>query len=372
DDVKAAWDGSGHDKGRVFDRLRALCPLPADTDLSTFLASIFAAGSDDLWLAQTIQKHGPEPLWPAAELDERGKRAAAGKWPEEPGNIAASLGKTKGGRDVSAYYFRGQTDERAMIIAGVHGTEQSGVEVVEMLRTALTTGPRPYYTVIIVPRVFPDNVAKGIREGATPTNRNFPKPGESLSTATTAGGAKGPVDAQGKPILPENVMLMQLIERFRPTRIASVHATWDKPKAGIFSDPHTVSAAAKAKAGKAGEAALIAAADKKTKDDEALAIKMATEADKQGAKVPGNKLSSGTPNPGWQAPTPGGTSMGGWGPSDVTEGKPSDRGSMTVITVEVSGDEDSSKSAGAAAKAARIKEFEALRDVLRDIFLGPP
>jgi hypothetical protein len=257
-----------------------------------------------------------------------------------------------------------------MIIAGVHGTEQSGVEVTEMLRTALTTGPRPYYTVIIVPRVFPDNVAKGIREGATQTNRNFPKPGESLSTATTAGGTKGPVDAQGKPILPENVMLMELIERFRPSRIASVHATWDKPKAGIFSDPHTVSAAAKAKAGAAGTPALEAAAKTKTRDDEALAIKMATEAEKKGAKVPGNKLSSGTPNPGWSAPTPGGTSMGGWGPSDVTEGKPTDRGSISVITVEVSGDEDSSKST-AAAKPGRLKEFEALRDVLRDIFLGP-
>jgi hypothetical protein len=62
--------------------------------------------------------------------------------------------------------------------------------------------------------------------------------------------------------------------------------------------------------------------------------------------------------------------MGGWGPSDVTEGKPTDRGSISVITVEVSGDEDSSKST-AAAKPGRLKEFEALRDVLRDIFLGP-
>jgi hypothetical protein len=370
DYVEQAW-ASAQQKGPVFDRLRERSPAPGDTDLRAFLHRIFPAGSDDLWLAEAIVAHGPEPLWPAAALDERGRRAAAAGWPDEPGNVAGVLGTTAKGRPVLAYYFRGATDQRALIIGGVHGTEKSGVEVVEMLRAALLTGPRPHFTVVLVPTLFPDNYAATRREGATPTNRNFPAPGTSLAGATPAGGG-APVDELGKPILPENVMLMRLIERFRPTRLASVHATWKTADAGIFADPHRISPAAALRLPSPTAAvAALAAAGARTAADAALALRMATEADKGGARVPGNRLGTATPSVTWPAGSPGGTSMGEWGPTDVSEGGPADRAGMTVITVEVSGNEDSSALEGKA-KAGRQAEFQALATVLREIFLGRP
>jgi hypothetical protein len=97
-------------------------------------------------------------------------------------------------------------------------------------------------SVIVVPSLFPDNAAQGpfgIREGATPTNRNFPDPSKSLDDAKAAGGGTA-VDAIKRPILPENVMLLQLIERFHPERIISIHGTTGPGSAGVFFDQRTL------------------------------------------------------------------------------------------------------------------------------------
>jgi len=372
DSVDAIWL-SAADKGRVFDALRTQSPV-ADADLDRLLERIFAAGSDDLWLARTIVRNGPEPLWPAADFDERRRRQRDHGWAEERGGIGASLLTTAGGRSVDAFFFPGTSDERALVIAGVHGSEQGGIEVAQMLIQTLQNAVlRPYYTVIVVPTLFPDNAATRTREGTTPTNRNFPSPGRGLDAATPASGT--PMDAGSPPraILPENIALMRLIERFRPSRIASVHGSTTRSAAGIFSDAHTVSAAARARAGgAAGAAALETLAAARTASDQSLALSMARDMTRRGfgRGVQGNHL-AGTPTTGWSGAIPGGTSLGGWGPQDITEGRATDRPSMSIITVEVATNTRSTDLRGTAA-TARAAELASYRDVIQDIFLGPP
>src|SRR5262249_22283835 len=46
-----------------------------------------------------------------------------------------------------------------------------------------------------------------------------------------------------RPVLAENVMLMELIDRFHPSRLISIHGTWESSAAGIFADPHFLSPA---------------------------------------------------------------------------------------------------------------------------------
>ncbi len=367
----------GGGKGQLFDFLRANGPV-SDPDLDAVLLRLFTVGTDDLWLAQTIVRHGPEPLWPTAAYDERRRRQRDHGWADEAGHIEGVLMTTAGGRNVNAYFFPGTSDERALVIGGVHGSEQGGIEVVEMLLETLRTAPvRPYYSVIVVPNLFPDNAARRLREGSTHTNRNFPDAGQSLAGATPAGGSTAQ-DSLGKNILPENIALMRLIERFRPTRVASVHGITRRSSAGIFSDAHTVSANARALAAATGSIAPIvtalleANASQRSQEDETLALDMARAMDTagHGRAVRGNKL-SGTPTAQYGGSTPGGTSFGGWGPQDVSEGRSTDRPSMSVITVEVATNVRSTDLSGSAAARRRL-ELGAYRDVLQTIFLGPP
>jgi hypothetical protein len=238
DSVKSAWDAD-----HKIETLLARLEQPdvqtpqgqADADVDSMIAKELASQPDDLWVAQRIRK------------GELGKTTgqfgpkAAGKAVQRP---------------IEAFFFRGSTDRRALVIAGVHGTERQGIEVARDLIHDLQSGPPPVFTAIIVPRLFPDNAeafpgnpvgAKGSREsGPTPTNRNFPSPSEDLAAATAAGGGKAvdaSKDAKGKrtrEILPENQLLLQLIEKFHPERILSIHGTSGPGSAGVFYDPRSL------------------------------------------------------------------------------------------------------------------------------------
>ncbi len=390
-------------KGAIFDILRAIDPpgsAAGDLETLEWLRASFGGRTDDYWLAKQILRHGPEPLWPLADLEGRNERARSHGWRDEPGHIEASLGRSGESRQVQAFYFPGTSPERALILGGVHGSELSGVEVAEMLIEDLRTGPRPYYTVIIVPRLFPDTAHRA--EGATrrgwmgapqdsnigrhvgrlDPNRNFPAAGQSLASASRGGN---PVDAEGRAILPENVMLMGLINRFRPSRIASVHAKrmpdpdrvtrWQErrraghpvgsPPAmpGIFADPHTVGAGA-------SEADRTAAATA-TAEDADLALRMARQAQAGGARVPGNWLGDLDTSLYGAASHQPGVSLGTWGPRAIAEGGSQDRSAMTVVTVEVQ-HYSPSWAFASGDQASRRVELEAHRDALREIFLGPP
>ncbi len=335
---------------KVFDRLEAASAesaFNAALELMNFsvnhqigLLARLGAGAAILWRLRTLLSLPPAGL----SEDREAERARAMRM--LPGEFV--LGETAQGRPLRVLQFPGRTTRRALVIAGVHGSEQSGIEAVELLRQSLESAAQPpYFTVILVPIVFPDNYERARREGSTPTNRNFPAPGESLSRARERGQARrrprGPIDERGHGILPENIMLMNLIERFRPERIASVHSTRTAASAGVFSDPET---------GPASD----------------LALEMAQQI--AGVNPDWVRGNSGD-NPVWSGGTPGGTSLGGWGPGAVNEGRETDRPGAIVITVEIrrghrSDDPDT------ADPEERLLEIEAHRDALRDIFLGPP
>jgi hypothetical protein len=146
---------------------------------------------------------------------------------------ASELGTTAGKRSIELRFFPGKTTRRALVIGGVHGTERQGVQVARLLEKDLAATPSDF-SVLLVPVLFPDNAASGplgIREEpGKATNRNFPDPGKDLA-------ASGGKDATGRDILPENQLLMQLMERFKPERIISLHGTQHPDKAGVFYDP---------------------------------------------------------------------------------------------------------------------------------------
>lgn len=311
----------------------------------------------------------------------RNELAQRGKYDTGEGESFA-LGISQQGRPVNAYYFSGQTEERALVIGGVHGSELSGIEVAELLVANLKTAKsKPYYTVIVVPVLFPDNRAlaesrpksigtaenlgrytiKGRKQGKDP-NRQMPALGKAFDS-------KNPVDAKGVRIEPENVMLLELIDRFKPSRIASVHATRPekgKDASGIYADPKT------------NESSIALGVD----DDAKLAIRMAEHAKKGGASVVGNALDSkptalypldapfaskGKPQ---TRKTDEGTSLGGWGTTAIKDGRPA----MTVITIEVRTSNPSlvPKEDESLRDPARLKELQAHAISIQEIFLGPP
>ena len=226
DSVKAAWTADPK-----IDSLLARLSQPdvqgaqADADVDAELARLLAARPDDLWVAQKIR---------------------AGELGKTTGALGPQIGGKPVARPIKAFFFQGATDRRALVIAGVHGTERQGIEVAERLVKDLQSQTQaPGFTTIIVPSMFPDNAASGKlgerESGPTPTNRNFPLATEDLAAAKKAGGVKA-VDAskQGgkrtRAILPENLLLLELIERFRPERIISIHGTWRAGAAGVFYD----------------------------------------------------------------------------------------------------------------------------------------
>jgi hypothetical protein len=290
--------------------------------------------------------------------------------------VDIALGIDTEGRPITAHLVEGQTNEVALVIAGVHGSEQSGVEVAELLLAQLTVH-RPYFSVVVVPRLFPDNVAaradwecRLLRDQGTmdleryrelrgragdpgrttewqvDPNRQFPELGCDLDWAN-------PVDAKGRPIEPGNRALLGLIEAITPTRIASIHAQKDLSKAGVFSDPQPV----------VPSDPLATAADR-------LAVETAKRAGGLGARVAGNIANGGR----FTSLYPGqnrnlsvatmtventrGRSLGQWGPSK----------GIAVLTVEVA---EQYTSAGAVDDSKRTAELEAYATALREVFLGP-
>jgi hypothetical protein len=289
------------------------------------------------------------------------------------------VGVDSAGNPVMAHVIPGQIAEVAMVVAGVHGSEQSGVEVAERLLKQLDRG-RPFFTVVVVPQLFPGNVASRaaweedlakkhsniaiteyqklrdkagdvgrITKGEEDPNRQFPDLGKDLDLSK-------PVDAKGRIIEPSNLALLALIKAFKPSRIVSIHAVKDLGQAGIYADPHpSVKGFEK---------------DAKAKEADELALAMAKEAERRGANVRGNKRGRA-----WSSLYPGqdpklsaeqirrenakGRTLGQWGPSQ----------GITVITVEVG---EQHRSGSAVKDPNRAVELEAEASVIREIFLGPP
>ncbi len=181
-----------------------------DPDLDAEISALLGGRAGDIALAQEVRRR------------ELGKTSG---WAGPSGKGSTVK------RSIPVRYIAGRTARRALVIAGVHGSEVQGVEVAEQLLTDLANaGNQPEMSAAIVPNLFPDDAAYHDREGpGAHPNRNFPDPSRDL----TASGGK---DALGNAIRPENVMLMHLIERFAPERIISIHGTWDASMAGVSYD----------------------------------------------------------------------------------------------------------------------------------------
>jgi hypothetical protein len=193
------------------------------------------------------------------------------------------LGRSQQGREVEAYFFPGTSHKRALIIAGMHGSELSSIEVAKQLLQLLKPGDSIFYNVIIIPSLFPDNAeaAKQIPTqiggventgrysfpGAADPNRQMPTPGRAFDE-------EEPLDHAGRKIENENIFLLDLIDQYCPQRIVNLHAIRDTSHAGVFADPRT---------------------DDKGialgyETDSSLAIAIAKQIQQSGGYIPGNRL----------------------------------------------------------------------------------
>jgi hypothetical protein len=270
-----------------------------DAALTTDLSAKLGTAPDDVWLATQIRHYGAEPLWPAAAIEERARRANApgpsgGRaWAPEAGNISAQMDipdretGEAGIGPIQVFFFPGRSGRRAMVVGGVHGTEHQGVEVVERLRAQLAAdslaGNPPFYSTVLVPTLIQRSDAAHRRNVCGPGSSGIPDAahdvaGQSCADGThavepnrTFPGVANPGNAsggwagqsyqdarrdglrhQGTPdgarttppaqrMIAETRALIALIEHFQPERIASVHAhstpgsRGDGP--GIFVDP---------------------------------------------------------------------------------------------------------------------------------------
>ena len=223
--------------------------------------------------------------------------------------------ESEAGRPVVARTYPGQSEEVVLVIAGVHGSERSGIELCASVEGLLEDmDPRPR-TTVVVPVLFPDLAVAGQREDPrNPTNRNFPPPGQGPRLGE--GGQL--LDAMGRRVLPANAVLMELMAAYKPDRVLSLHATWRVEAAGIF----------------AGSGPM---APRTTQASE-LALRMAQWLAERGQYelVVGNAL-DGTPHTSWSGAISGGVSLGGWGPVAINESGPWDRPDAMILTVELPG-----------------------------------
>jgi hypothetical protein len=287
---------------------------------------------------------------------------------------------------VPAFFIPGSSNQRALVIAGVHGSELSSIEVAYRLVTRLLQGNRPYYSVIIVPSLFPDNAIRAMSNpgsiGATSNigrytflngvdpNRQMPSPGKSFDDSAC-------LDHIGRKIETENQFLLQLIQRFRPQRIANIHAIRDQVHGGVYADPRTDSR---------GMALGFST-------DSSLAIDIAAFIHKNGAHVAGNKLESHPTALYYKDPSPvpagqwqprnmsgsqlnakrgSGVSLGTWASTAVhdTLNPGNDRDAMRILTIEYPGYRRPVDYTGESQQLFHFRQVEVYAAAIETYFLG--
>lgn len=297
------------------------------------------------------------------------------------------LGITRQGRPVNAWYFPGISDKKALVIGGVHGSELSSIEVAQTLvEKLLNQEEQTYYSVIIIPSLFPDNAAKAMRmpeqlgsvlnigrythETAVDPNRQMPSPGEDLDDVEQTDHLKRPIER-------ENQYLLQLIRMYKPERIASVHAIRNINYGGIYADPRTDSQG------------IALGYD----TDSSLAVDMARFVHAHNGNVAGNRLDKQPTALYYKDPEPApegfpqkrnttgaalkgnrgsGISMGTWGTTAIEnkEDPDANRPAMRVITIEVPGARRSFDYKTAAQRSFFRNQIEAFANSILEVFLA--
>lgn len=225
------------------------------------------------------------------------------------------------GLPIEAHFFPSwvhHTDQRALIVGGFHGDERPGYETADALVSELRSqggdlkfGQLAFHT-LIIPRLNRGAIEDELKgkpgydtrcnRQLVDLNRNFPGGGNTSSPR-----CKNSKDA---PVQPEVQGVMDVVGKFKPHRILTLHAISSAKKAGIFADPNTDPNAVGLACGMAGT--LPDASDR-----------------------PANKLSTGTCNPVYPGDKagkpPAEASLGRWGPTAIS-------GQTTpVVTVEAPG-----------------------------------
>lgn len=192
---------------------------------------------------------------------------------------------TKAQRPINVHYFPGRSRKRALVIGGVHGTELASIEIANRLIDRLAAGDTPYYSVLILPMLFPDNAALALQAveeiGSVKnigrySNTNTPDPNRQMPPLGKPYDPQQNKDALGRVIEYENSVLLQLIQTYQPHRIVNIHAIRDTTQGGVYADPRT----------DANGFALEFSADS------GLALRMAQHIVAQGGAAPGNRLAS--------------------------------------------------------------------------------
>lgn len=257
------------------------------------------------------------------------------------------------------FYFPGQTKRHALIVSGVHGSEAGGVEVVEHLlrRLQAPDAPKPYFSILVVPVLFPENLAAGIRTtpGQADPNRQMPPVGKDHRFDPIE---RCYLDAEKRCMEDGTVLLLNLIAHYKPERIASVHGhrNTDLSPDGLLQMMTG-----------GGPSITTDPRPGFEKTDDALALAMARFADSLGVRVPANFL--GTPRQTTRYPNETaivrmseGISLGQWG-SRATPSRPA----INIITVETFGYENS----GGGRDPWRWQELDALAETVNRVFLAP-
>jgi hypothetical protein len=296
------------------------------------------------------------------------------------------LGQSQEGRNLYAYYIPGSSNLRALVIAGVHGSELSSVEVAYDLLSQLLQAKQPYYSVIIIPSLFPDNAVKAINEPehigsvdnigrytdshAVDPNRQMPSPGKAFDENNS-------LDHEGRKIEQENQLLLQLIQVFKPQRIANLHAIRDMNYGGVYADPRT---------DHNGLASGYSS-------DSSLAVKMASYIHQQRGNVTGNNLAKKPTTIYYKDPAPSqagnlqkrnmtgttlnlkrgsGVSLGTWGSTAIANEKdPSkNREAMRILTIEYPGYKRPLDYKTEAQQLLQQKQTELFAAAIETIFLG--
>jgi hypothetical protein len=296
------------------------------------------------------------------------------------------LGNTRQGRSVEAYYFPGTSDQNAIVVGGVHGSELSSIAVTGELIRQIQGGQQIFYNVIIIPCLFPDNAAMAHRFAseigseknigrysftqAPDPNRQMPTPGYCLDEQNQK-------DHAGRLIENENSWFLQLIQVFKPRRIASVHAIRNRNFAGFFADPRT---------------------DEKSmalgyETDSSLAVMMATTAEEMGGQAAGNRVKAKSNALYYKDPAPvargmfqkrnfngsalgaergKGISLGSWATTAVkdTANPGKNRNAIRVITIEFPGSKRPGDYTDPLQQRYCNHSVQAYAGAIRQVFLG--
>jgi len=135
---------------------------------------------------------------------------------------AEVIGRSVKGRKIEAFSY-GQGKETILFIGGIHGDERQGVELLHRFRRVVAKSPSLLkgLRVVIVPSANPDGVKRGTRQNARgiDINRNFPTRGYTTNFQKQAyyPGARPASE-------PETRLLMNLIRRYKPSLVVTVHA----------------------------------------------------------------------------------------------------------------------------------------------------